>query len=249
MVVNAVLLASGASSRFQRDIGLPKQAVIIRGIPLICYPLTSLSLAGSREHVIVVNRYNKHIIKEAVGRCPYYSSLTIYVDNNELWRDNGYSALIGLENAMGMGNNIIVSMTDHIYPSFIPRAMMDSEHALVFGGDSTPAFADVSEATKIGYVGGHLVFSKFLSRFDFIDIGVHKLSRFPFYSRCHDSVLPFSRLLTCISRYSKAIVLDVKGAPWIDVDTYHDYLEIVGGKHKKVIEMVWRDWEARGIRR
>jgi choline kinase len=245
----SVLLASGVSSRFQRDTGLAKQLALIDGLPLMCYPVTSLSLAGASELIVVVNTSNRHVVSEAVNRCPYYSSLTIYVDNYEVWRDNGYSALVGLERAVGKGEPVLVSMTDHIYPSSVPESLIGFPHALVLGGDSSPSFADVGEATKIAFTGRGYVFSKSLESFNFVDIGVHKLPQSPFYGVCLESVLPLSRLLTCISHYLEAVVFDVNGTPWIDIDTYHDYLEALRGKYRRVVDAVWEDWEGRGLKR
>ncbi len=251
MSVESILLASGASSRFQAYVSAPKQVAAVRGVPLICYPIVSLSLAGVREQVIVVNRDNAHVIRESVNRCPYYTGFLIYVFNNELWRDNGHSALLGLEEIMGSGLPVLVSVTDHIYPSTIPKALIEDPSVLAFGGDSSPAFVDVSEATKIGLSssGSGYVFSKNLGNFSFIDVGVHKLPKLPFYGECSSYILSFSSLLTCISRRWPSTIVDVKGAPWIDVDTYEDYLELLNGRARIVIDAVWRDWEEKGVKR
>ena len=251
MAVDSVLLASGVSSRFQKYVSAPKQTVMIGGVPLICYPIVSMSLAGVGEQVIVVNRDNAHAIREAVERCPYFTGYLIYVLNNEIWRDNGYSALLGLEVLMGRESSILISVTDHIYPSTVPEALIESPHAPAFGGDSSPVFVDVGEATKIGLSprGAGYVFSKKLTEYSFIDIGVHKITRLPLYGKCLSYTLSFSSLLTCVSNHWPSVVVDVRGTPWIDVDTYQDYLELLNGRTRTVIDAVWRDWEEKGVKR
>jgi choline kinase len=83
------VLAAGYSKRFQRSAGIPKQLATLRGYPLICYPLTSLGLAGF-EAVVAASPELSGRLRQVVAGCRYTAGVE-FVEVSEPWRGNGYT--------------------------------------------------------------------------------------------------------------------------------------------------------------
>ena len=240
----ALVLAAGYSSRFRRFWGLPKQAAPIDGYPLLCYPLTSISLAGGgvRGVVVAVNDSNYSIVREVARSCPYTLDVDFIVVP-EPWRGNGYTMAYSLE-ALGH-YTAVVSMSDHIYPPEVVEALVEYQPSFsVLGGDSSPAYIDLDEATKILASNGIAIdIGKGLESYTHVDLGVHLINKSSLPSRCLGPLAELSSLLRCSMRVSRIAVHDFRGIPWIDVDTPEDYEEANMGIGLMVVREVKRQWD------
>ncbi|MCE4599492.1 MAG: NTP transferase domain-containing protein [Desulfurococcales archaeon] len=244
----SILLAAGESRRFQKESGTHKLSVRIRGIPLICYPITSLSLAGIKEVIIITSYTTEPLVRESIIQCPYMSGFSyIKIDTNkEVWRDNGYTMLLGIKDVVP-SSLFIVSMSDHLYPVDIPIKLKGLDNPCI-GADSNPRFIDVLEATKIHVKRGGIILGKNLEEYMYVDVGVHLLGTNISYTPCTNKyVLKMSELLSCIyNEYFQ--IIDFRGIAWMDIDTLRDYINAVSGPAKRVVDMVISGWEMMGIK-
>lgn len=246
MVSAAVILASGESRRFIAEAGVHKLVYKVAGLPLICYPYTSLSLALHKMIVIVASKYNMEDLKTVLGQCPYSPPETLWVLNREPWRGNGYSAVLGVR-AVGAGS-ILVSVGDHIYPPSLAVNLALSGPISV-GCDPRPSYIDVGEATKVLVRRGLVEdIGKGLRHYTHVDVGVYNLSVMAVIS----VVLPerlelweLARLLVR-TRPIKAAVLE--GYAWSDVDYVSDAESLERGHSREVVRKVFREWIGYGVR-
>ncbi len=245
--MDAIILAAGDSRRFLRDSGTHKLSIRINRIPLICYPITSLSLANASSIVIIVSQITKSLVREAIVQCPYSSEIEWIKVNNETWRDNGYTLLLGLEDIVSHKSLFLVSMSDHIYPPIIPLAIKNISQPCI-GADSNPKFINIGEATKIRILDdNNIVIGKKVRNYDYVDVGVHQLSTRLDFSKCRRKfLLKMTELLYCIFNKNFKII-DLKGTPWIDIDILEDYINAVEGQARRVIDMVMESWRTMGI--
>ena len=243
------MLAAGLGTRFAKVVPKLKLAVNVGELPLIHYPLTSLTLAGVDRVVIVVNEKTADTVRELVGSAPTVVSDNVDVEivvNEAPERGNGYSLLLALPYVNE--SRFIVSMADHIYPPRLVRMVYEVPGSAL-GGDSRPKYVDVSESTKIHAEGGKVVkVGKGLEPYEFVDVGVHVLEKELNYRKCSiEDVVELSSLLECLARESVIKVADVTGVPWTEVDTYEDYLEVTSGARRAVIEEVLNEWRDLGV--
>ncbi len=246
----AVLLAAGLGKRFYKECGVHKLVAKIGGVPLIQFPLITLILSGIERFVIVVSKFSKHYVESEVRKCSKDFGVDIeLVLNPEPERGNGYSLIVALPYLTY--NQFLLSMSDHIYPPTLAELLIHGgSDGIYLGGDSRPMYVDPDEATRIRVERGVVVdIGKGITPYDYIDVGVHVLSTKAPYSDCNKSeVLELSSLIRCLAQKDIVRVVDVLGIPWTDIDTYSDYLELLSGKRRAVLNEVLREWSERGYR-
>ncbi|WFO76001.1 NTP transferase domain-containing protein [Desulfurococcaceae archaeon MEX13E-LK6-19] len=250
MINEAVVLAAGLSKRFRRDTGVYKVFADLDGFPLIAYPVISLVSSGIERIIVVVNHVygNKvvNVIEDIVHNKLGLDTDIAYVVNTRPELGNGYSLYLALP--LLHTNRFIVSMSDHVYTPSIIDALKKSL-STVLGGDSTPKYIDVNEATRIQVEDECVVrVGKNITPYKYVDIGVHVLEKTLPFNECLKEPYEFSQLLTCFASKRVIRVVDVKGSPWADVDTYDEYIRLTKGSSRIVIEEVKKEWRMRGIR-
>ncbi|MCD6084919.1 MAG: NTP transferase domain-containing protein [Desulfurococcales archaeon] len=247
--IEAVVLAAGLGTRFAKAVPKLKLAADVGGVPLMHYPLTSLTAAGVERVVVVANVRTSSIIKEVVESAPQIITDNVDVEfiiNKAPERGNGYSLLLAIPSINE--SRFIVSMADHIYPPRLVK-LIYSASGSVLGGDSSPKYIDVRESTKIHVEDGRVSrIGKDVRYFEYVDVGVHVLERDLNYRKCSvEDIIELSSLLECLARDSIIRVADVAGTPWTEVDTYEDYLEVTSGSRRPVVEEVLSEWRDLGI--
>jgi len=243
MVIDeAVILAAGYGERFYRDSGEYKLLVNIHGFQLIEYPVRSLVQAGIDRIVVVVNSLYRDMLEKALER---YSVDIEFVLNRYPERGNGYSLITALPYVKS--KHFILSMSDHIYPpSLVKDLVRICSKPPCLGGDSSPRYIDVAEATLINVVNGRVRdIGKKLKVYNYVDVGVHILSTELPYSLCIADKLELSYLLKCLASKQELRIVDLEGYPWTDIDTYRDYTEVVRGSRREVIDRVFMEWGVR----
>jgi len=245
--MEAVILAAGLSRRFRRHTGYFKLTVPVSGYPLVCYPMTSLIVAGIERIVLVVNPLNGEAVNRVLNESfPLKAKIDIVVnDRPEL--GNGYSLLSAISKVKG--DRFIVSMADHIYPPSIALKLINYSGS-VLGGDSNALYINVEEATKIHVRNGYVArIGKDINPFEYVDIGVHALERKLPFKECIKEIssLELSAVMEYLASRHPIEVADVNGAPWTELDTYSDYIEITQGDRRSVVEEVLREWEKEGL--
>ncbi len=226
IVKEAIILAAGLGTRMRKSLSdLPKPLVRICNIPLIAYPLAALLGAGVEQFYIVVNNLTLEPISRLVDELGLNAEL---VFNECPERGNGYSLLLGLQHVKS--ELFFLSMSDHIYAPQIPLVLCDiaEDFDIVVGADSSPRYVDMEEATKIlAYDDLVADIGKGLSEYTHADIGLFIMKRelrriYQEYAE-QEHVIELAALVKyAVESGKKVLVADIKGLPWIDIDTIED---------------------------
>lgn len=238
----AVVLAAGLGTRLKPISKLPKFAFKLAGNPLIHYPVLSLKSIGVKNFTFVVARGYEKLLLDTVSSLLKSSNFHV-IPNPAPELGNGYSLLL----TEGYTESVFyVSMCDHIYPRRTLEILSENYKPkldVLIGGDSTPRYVDVKEATKIycNKSGEVLKIDKNLKEYTYVDIGlfIMKTSIYKVKNYIREAgKIPLSSLLnTAIKVGLKIRVVDVKGNTWTDIDTPEDVKEVLGGAKSKVLEV------------
>ncbi|NPA05423.1 MAG: NTP transferase domain-containing protein [Crenarchaeota archaeon] len=237
-----VILAAGEGSRLSRCVAerYMKPLAIINGVPLITYPVRSMLAAGVEELLVVGNIYNHSPLGLAVrsaGARRY--SVVVNPDFGE--------ACLSLRQALVRlaGRGFILSMSDHIYPPvLVEKLTRECSGDICVAGDRRPRYVDVEEATKIEAEEGRaLRFSKLLTSYSFIDMGVFYIS--PKASKTLLDYMDYPHAMSLSDLWNRVIVegvlevsvVDATDTPWMEVDDEEDYFQAVSGPGR---ELAWR---------
>jgi len=244
-VEEAVILASGMGTRISKITkGKPKFLLPIENKPIIIYPIKVLKMMGINKINIVIPKGWINSLEEITKELPINVCV---VENEEIDRENGYSLL--LSRKCLTSNKFILSMCDHIYePQLIEKIIITSHKKsldIVVGGDSNPKFIDVDEATKI-YVDKDLNLidiGKGLPKYNYVDVGVFFMTTkiFEVLSELvkKQYVMRLSYALKkAVRRGLNVKVADVTGCLWTEVDNERDYMELMRGNRRVVLERV-----------
>lgn len=236
----AIVLAAGEGKR----LGGQKILVRVRSKPLIWYPLTVLHLIGVSEFFIVTRREYISDLARVVASITGSSAFDIIV-NEEAWRENGYSLVLGLKR-LGL-RHAIVSMGDHVYSPIIPMRVAAGYHgweAYSIACDAAPGYVDVDEATKVSAVPPLLYsIGKELKSWLCIDAGVHAVHDAWYVvnealSAYEGGVLKLNALIRHAASKKVVRVEIFKGIPWTEIDTLRDLEEAEKGVRRCVIDHV-----------
>ena len=249
-VGEAVVLAAGIGSRLGRIARGAKFAVKVAGRPLIQYPVLSLASAGVRRVVVVTRSAVLPLARMAMRGVQDVVDVRFCV-NNEWYRENGYSLYVA--SRCVRSNVFYVSMSDHIYPAWVPRRLAEAareypDAVALVAGDREPRFVDVDEATRIRSRDGLVeAIGKGVSPWDYVDMGVFVMRReiFEVAARVAGRKATFGLsdvLMEAVSSGFEVRVVDVTGAPWVEVDTPSDYWSLVHGSKREVLSAAVESW-------
>jgi choline kinase len=236
----AIVLAAGEGKR----LGGRKIFVKVQGRPLIWYPLTVLHLIGVSEFFIVTRREYISDLSRVVASITGPNAFNIIV-NEEAWRENGHSLVLGLKR-LGL-RHAFVSMSDHVYSPIIPMRVAAGYHgweAYSVACDATPDYVDVDEATKVSAIPPllHSV-GKELKSWLCIDAGVHAVHDTWYMvnealSAYKGGVLKLNTLVRHVASKKVVRVEIFKGIPWTEIDTPRDLEEAEKGVRRGVVDHV-----------
>jgi len=243
-VEEAVLLAAGSGSRFPRTASPHKLLVSVAGYRLVEYPARSVVSAGLRRVVVVTSSYLLEPLSEVLGKLPAEVEFAV---NDEVSRGNAYSLVVGLRRCRG--RSALVSMADHVY---LPRAVEKllwgyRGSTIAIGADRSPLYADPSEATlvKVDELGRVVRVGKGLSSWDYVDVGLHVVSRAvaEYFDVCGGPT-ELAKLYECVAgRTGDVDVVDLTGEPWLDVDTWEDYAKLAEGSLRRLALEAVSSWK------
>ena len=229
-----VLLAAGLGTR----IGGDKQFLEVEGKPLSYYPLVVSHLLGVSEAVIVTRVEIGSEMKK-LAESIYGSGSVYIVINREIWRENGYSLLLAGE-TLGWTGRVLVSMADHVYTPLVPIRVAATKGCYVVGGDAEPGFIDVEEATLVEATPFISRIGKGLSHYTHVDVGVHSIELNILHGyRVVSGKLPLSSIVAKLAEKTNcAVIADVSGLEWTEIDTPRDLEELVSGRRRRVLDVV-----------
>lgn len=247
-MLEAVILAAGKGSRLRRiSKATPKFLANIRGRPLVYYAASLLESIGvERINIVVPGGWVRKAMK-MLGRFDFAAEIN-FIENYEVDRENGYSFLLARKEIKS--KRFILTMCDHLFSKrtlmrFLQGASEFIGANVVIGGDRSPRFINVDEATKIlaNRSKKVLKIGKELKKFNYIDMGLFIMRRRVFeiigdmpYRRY---VLKLSDLITeLIKRGATVTVAEVTGGIWTEIDTPEDYLKLHYGERKIVLRSI-----------
>ena len=231
-----LLLAAGEGSRLRAFLGGLKLEARIGGLPLLCYPLASMALAGVGEALIVTRRDRLSRLLDTARSCPLAPHVGA-LETHRWWAGSAWTLLDALEE---LGSGVyLVSVSDHIYhPDIIARILSGCTTPFCVAGDSKPRLASVEEATKIKARMGLVEdIGKHITSWSHVDVGVHLIEWGLLTSACTEATLDLNELKRCNAKRGLLGLVDVTGLPWVDVDTPRD-LETLKGPGRGLICMV-----------
>ncbi len=247
MEVHSLVLAAGYGTRSLWSLGIEKQRVRVLGVPLICYPLASLTTTGIRSIYVATAVHTYGYISESITECGVDAELIIVP---EPWRGNGYTLLYSISELARRGDPewVIVAMSDHIvHPSMtnaLARALNSvSRYWYVILADREPRYVDYIEATKLDLEDNKVLKAgKSLENASAVDTGVHAV-RPELASLLYRSyTIEIINMVNILAREGLVgAVTGVDGAPWTDVDGYEDLYAVECGSARVVAELTWRD--------
>jgi len=243
-VKEAVILASGMGTRiFKITKGKPKFLLLIENKPIITYPIKVLKIIGINKINIVIPKGWINSLEEITRELPIDVCIA---ENEEIDRENGYSLL--LSRKCLTSNKFILTMCDHIYePKLVEKIITSHEKNLdiVVGGDSDPKFIDIDEATRIcADKDLNLIdIGKGLPKYNYVDVGVFLMTIRVFEVLSElakkQHVIKLSDVLKeAVHRGLHVKVADVTGYLWTEVDNEKDYMELIRGNRRVVLERV-----------
>jgi len=242
-VEEVVILAAGSGTRFPRTVSPHKLLAKVLGYSLVEYPARSIASAGLRRFVVVTAGYLLEPLSEILREIPVEVE---YVVNDEVSRGNAYSLVRGLKRCWSQ--RVLVSMADHVYlPRAVERLLKNYRGSTVaIGVDRSPLYVDPSEATLVvvNRVGRVMRVGKGLGSWDYVDVGLHVASRnvVEYFSRCGEPT-ELAKLYECIAtRTEDVAVVDLTGEPWVDVDTWEDYVKLTEGSLRGLALEIIRSW-------
>jgi len=251
VIREAVVLAAGRSTRLGKLGRGAKFSLKVGDKPLIYYPMKSLFSAGVEVFHVVVNPYNKSLMERVIAELGYEHVVNIVV-NEEPWRENGYSFLVGAANVED--EIFFLSMSDHIYSAKVPLAIIKTaierpDADIIVAGDAAPRYVDVEEATLI-YADESLnvkQIGKGLNYWNYVDAGVFAVKKRATsvaaeISQARDVVKLSDIINEAIARGLKVVVADITGQPWTEVDTVEDYLAVNEGWKRSMLGEVMNHW-------
>lgn len=245
MLREAIVLAAGLGERFRGK--EHKLLVKIFGYHLVEYPIRSIAVAGISKFLVVTNSLLLEKLDPILRRARKSMGLEVeFVVNNEIRRGNAYSLVLGLTNSREIAS--LVTVADHIYPATLVERILRgySGVPLAVGGDRAPVHIDIAEATlvKTDHSGVIESIGKKLESWNYVDTGLHVVSAVVLGHRryCGEEG-ELASLYQCLSRVTRrGVVIDVTGSLWKDVDTWGDYLSIVGGGDRVVAASAIESW-------
>jgi choline kinase len=225
-VLQTVILAAGSGSRLARARGdVPKPLMSVAGVPLIGHALSHASASGCTEAIVVIGHDGARVKAAVEGM---RTDIQVrFVETPDPAAPNGVSLLAAEPLAL---SQFFLQMVDHLFADValskligVPLAAGEGGRVLV---DSAPGDIDLSDATKVRLSGSRVLdIGKGIEPWDAVDSGCFVLTPLVF-----DALrsAPASEPRTVSSGMRQLVArgqlgaVDLKGMPWVDVDTPAD---------------------------
>ena len=242
-MVSGAILAAGIGKRLSKvSGGLPKPFFKIKGMSLL--ELQAMTLKEVVDEIVVV--INPLWYHEAYDLLKRLDSRIVIIPNPRSYLENGYSLYLALKHALSFSETTIVSVVDHLYGRGIAARIAEEllkGSEIVVAGDLNPKYVDLSEATKIRRESdGSLTLSKRLDSWNWVDMGIFGFSRpsLKTVESCLTANPTIAGVLSCSSRKREGYVkvIEFNGVKWCDIDSLEDYIDIIMGKRREVLEEV-----------
>ncbi len=223
--MKALIIAAGEGSRLKNYTqDRPKSMVEVGGKTLLEHIILRLKKAGLGEIVLVIG-YQGEKLQNYFGDGSKFGVKIEYVQNHQWKRGNGLSVACGKKSIQ---ENFFLLMSDHLFDHSIVEEMKKfslPEGAVALGVDFSRGspFIDLEDVTKVHTVEGKIIsIGKEIPTYNAFDTGIFHCSP-EFFTALEQSVAngdeSISGGMRILAQQGKALVFDIKGKPWIDVDT------------------------------
>ena len=229
--MRGVILAAGDGGRLRPYTDTtPKTLIMLRGRPLIWYPLSAMAKAGITRIGVVVGHKAKQVMDGVREWVPEGVQLE-YIFNPEY--DGGNAVSVRAAREYVGSDDFMLSMGDHVIdPAIAARLAASPPHPATLGVDSRASMpGQLSDATRVFVDSfGRLVrIGKRLRHWNAVDIGVFKFqpSVFETFDSLYDEwgeALELTQVMRSLSdSESRVRTCDIQGRFWSDIDTLEDY--------------------------
>ncbi len=229
--MRGVILAAGDGGRLRPYTDTtPKTLILLRGRPLIWYPLSAMVKAGITEIGVVVGHKAQEVMDGVMEWTPPGVRLE-YVYNPEF--NGGNAVSVRAARDFVGGDDFMLSMGDHIIePSIAARVAGAPPHPAVLGVDSAASMpGQISDATRVFVDGaGRLMrIGKRLRRWNAVDVGFFRFqpSVFETFDRLYEEEgeeLELTQVMRRLAAGEERVrACDIQGRFWSDIDTLEDY--------------------------
>ncbi len=229
--MRGVILAAGDGGRLRPYTDTtPKTLIMLRGRPLIWYPLSAMAKAGITRIGVVVGHKAREVMDGVREWAPEGVQLE-YIFNPEY--DGGNAVSVRAAREYVGDDDFMLSMGDHVIdPAIAARLAASPSHPATLGVDSRASMpGQLSDATRV-FVDplGRLVrIGKRLRRWNAVDIGVFKFqpSVFDTFDSLYEEegeALELTRVMRRLAGSEGRVrTCDIQGRFWSDIDTLEDY--------------------------
>ncbi len=237
-MASGVVLAAGWGRRLSKvPSSLPKPLLRFKRYSLLNMQVKALRKLGITDVFIVANPLWVERIREEVGTEGFRIRV---LPNYWNFLENGYSMFLGIKYALSIDEVAVVTVVDHIYEENVLKGVLDAvdRGRVVVAGDADPKYVDIDESTKILESLGKLLFGKGLRRWTWVDMGVFAFTKESLKDvrECVGVNPSISEIMTCLSGRGVVQVREFSGVKWCDVDVIDDYLSLIFGRRKEVLE-------------
>ncbi|MEQ1871592.1 MAG: NTP transferase domain-containing protein [Vicinamibacterales bacterium] len=225
-ITQTVILAAGTGTRLADARGdVPKPLMPVAGVPLIRHALDHALSAGCEDAVIVIG-HDAARVRAAIEALHHPLALT-FVTTPDPALPNGVSLLASEPVTRP---RFFLQMVDHLFAEPTLQALVAEPFAAREGGrvlvDGAPVNLDLDDATKVQLVGRRvLAIGKGLEQWDAIDAGCFALTH-AVYDALRKAPAGEPRSVSSGMRQlvldGALTAVDVRGVPWMDVDTPAD---------------------------
>jgi len=234
-VTTALILAAGQGSRLNHG---PKPLHRLLGVPLLARTLNTLAQAGIRK-AYVVTGYKGDLVQRGIEQIDSIGIEVVWLHNSAWEEPNGLSVLAARE---AIREPFVLAMADHIFdPNIVTRLIetpRDDDTVLLAVDRRLDRIADLDDATKVQVEAGDIErIAKSLVDYNAVDTGLFVAGP-SLFDAVHRASVDGRKALADgvqrLAREGKALVVDVTGMMWHDVDTPAD----IGRAERKLLGSV-----------
>jgi len=220
--MNCLIIAAGLGSRL-REISSSKPLAPVAGMPLIEHVVRAAAAGGATAFWVVTGHEAERVEDFLAGLAARTGHPIVKIRTADWQRPNGHSVLAGAKAIQG---DYLLAMADHLFDPAIVRALIAAPRAgliLAVDRDLDGPLLDLDDATKVETAGDSIRrIGKTLDRYDAIDTGLFRAT--PALAEAIRAAIgaggagSLSEGVQRLADEGQAMIVDVTGLRWIDVD-------------------------------
>lgn len=220
--MRALIIAAGHGSRM-REISSSKPLTPVAGMPLIEHVVRAAAAGGATAFTVVTGHEAERVEDFLADLSARLGLPIVKVRTSDWNRPNGHSVLTG---AKAIDGDYLLMMCDHLFDPAIVRKLVDAEPAaltLAVDRDLANRLIDLDDATKVETEERTIRrIGKALPDYDAVDTGLFRAG--PALAEALRAAIAagasgsLSEGVQRLADEGRAMIVDVTGLHWIDVD-------------------------------